>query len=304
MSVKPRSTRTSVVVVAALAIFVLLGACAPGARMLSAPTFSVDQAGSGFVSIDPPGIGDGSALFRVAMRVTNPNPFGLKLAALDGDMFFNDTRAAALSFRGGLDLPASGTAQLLLDVRVPLGAAPALLESIASLVGGGSVRYRLDSAVAVDLLGTVQSFPRFTLASGELSNPLVISAPRLSLVSSSLRFESVSSVALALELSVSNPGIVGYRVSSPAVVLRVGGADAATASLGATAVPALGSATTTLTFRFDPLTLGPALAAQVQAASAGVGTLSFGLVGGWSLDAPGLAGLALEPANLLQDALR
>src|SRR5690606_24938458 len=173
--------------------------------MLGAPTFTVDQAASGFVRIDPPGVGDGSALFRVALRVTNPNPFGIKLAALDGDLFFNDTRAAALSFRGGLDVAGNGTSPLLLDVRVPLGAAPALLETIAGLVGGSSVRYRLDSAVAVDLLGTVQSFPRFTLASGELSNPLVMSAPRLALVSSSLRFESVSSVALALELSVANP---------------------------------------------------------------------------------------------------
>jgi len=291
-------------VAVAIAVSAVLGACAPGARMLSAPTFAIDQAGTGFVRIDPPGVGDGSALFRVALLVTNPNPFGLKLAALDGDLFFNDTRAAALSFRGGLDVPATGTAPLLLDVRVPLGAAPALLEAIASLVGGSSVRYRLDSAVAVDLLGTVQSFPRFTLASGALSNPLVLSAPRLALINSSLRFESVSSVALTLELSVTNPGIVGYRVSSPAVVLRVGGADAGTASLGATDVPALGSGTTTLTFRFDPLTLGPAVSAQVQAASAGVGTVSFALIGGWTLEAPGLAGLTLEPANLLQDALR
>jgi LEA14-like dessication related protein len=291
-------------VATALAIAVILSACAPGARMLSAPTFAVDQAGSGFVRIDPPGVGDGSALFRVALRVTNPNPFGLKLAALDGDLFFNDARAAALSFRGGLDVPANGTAPLLLDVRVPLGAAPALLQSIASLVGGSSVRYRLESAVSVDLLGTVQRFPHFTLATGELSNPLVLSAPRLTLVSGSLRFESVSSVALSLELSVTNPGIVGYRVSAPSLVLRVGGADAATASLGATDVPALGSATTSLTFRFDPLSLGTAVATQVQAASAGVGTVSFALVGGWSLDAPGLAGLSLEPSTLLQEALR
>ena len=304
MSVKSHRNRTPSLAGVMLAIIVLLCACAPGARMLAAPTFTIDQAASGFVRIDPPGVGDGSALFRVALRVTNPNPFGLKLAALDGDLFIDDARAAALSFRGGLDLPGSGTTQLLLDVRVPLGAAPALLETIAGLVGGSPVRYRLDSAVAVDLLGTVQSFPRFTLASGELTNPLMISAPRLALVGSSLRFESVSSVVLVLELSVTNPGIIGYRVSSPAVVLRVAGADAATAGLAATDVPAMGASTTTLTFRFDPLALGPALAAQVQAASAGVGGLSFALVGGWSLDAPGLAGLALEPANLLQDALR
>jgi hypothetical protein len=109
---------------------------------------------------------------------------------------------------------------------------------------------------------------------------------------------------MSLDLSVANPGIVGYRVSAPALVLRVGGADAATASLGSIDVPALGAGTATLTFRFNPLELGPALAGQVQAASAGVGTMSFALVGGWSLDAPGLAGLSLEPATLLQDALR
>ena len=272
--------------------------------MLAAPTFAVDPAGSGFVRIDPPGVGDGTALFRVNLRVTNPNPFGLKLAALDGDLSFNDTRAAALSFRGGLDVPGNGTAPLLLDVRVPLGAAPALLESIAGLIGGSSVRYRLDSAVAVDLLGTVQSFPRFTLAQGELSNPLALSAPRLELAGSSLRFESVSSVVLTLDLLVTNPGVVGYRVSAPEVELRVAGAVAGTASLAALEVPAAGAGSASLTFRFDPLALGPALAAQVQAASAGVGGLSVGLTGGWSLDAPGLASLAFEPTTLLQESLR
>lgn len=272
--------------------------------MLSAPTFSIDQAGSGFVRIDPPGIGDGTALFRVALRVTNPNPFGLKLAALDGDLYVNDVRAAALSFRGGLDVPGNGSAPLLLDIRVPLGAAPAMLEAIAGLVGGGGVRYRLDSAVAVDLLGTVQSFPRFTLAQGEYTAPLLLSAPRLELRSSSLRFESLSSVVLTLDIGITNPGIVGYRVSSPELVLRVAGADAGRAGLATTDVPAQGSGTVSIAFRFDPLTLGPALAAQVQAVSAGTGTVAVSLSGAWSLEAPGVASLGLEPATLLQAALR
>jgi len=46
------------------------------------------------------------------------------------------------------------------------------------------------------------------------------------------------------------------------------------------------------------------LAAQVQAASAGAGGLSIALTGGWSLEAPGLANLAFEPATLLQTSLR
>lgn len=298
------SSNRRVLPLASLLLVLVLGACAPGARMLAAPTFAIDPAGSGFVRIDPPGVGDGTALIRVNLRVTNPNPFGLKLAALDGDLFVNDTRAAALSFRGGLDVPANGTAPLLLDIRVPLGAAPVLLESLAGLIGGSPLRYRLDSAVAVDLLGTVQSFPRFTLARGELTNPLVLNAPRLELTGSSLRFESVSSVVLSLDLEVTNPGVIGYRVSAPDVVLRVAGATAGSAGLQTLEVPALGTARTSLTFRFDPLALGPALAAQVQAASAGAGGLSVGLTGGWSLDAPGLANLAFEPATLLQTSLR
>ena len=120
--------------VAAVLAVLVLAACAPGARMLSAPTFSLDASRSGFVRIDPPGIGEGTASFRIALRVENPNPFALKLAALDGDLFFQDVRAAALSFRGGIDLPAAGSAPLILDVRVPLGAAPALLDTIAGLV--------------------------------------------------------------------------------------------------------------------------------------------------------------------------
>src|SRR5690606_39304282 len=98
--------------------------------MLSAPTFTLDARGSGFVRIDPPGGGDGSALFRVALVAQNPNPFALRLAALDGDLFPQDVRAAAASFRGGLELPAQGSSRPVLDVRGPPTPAPAPLESL------------------------------------------------------------------------------------------------------------------------------------------------------------------------------
>lgn len=272
--------------------------------MLSAPTFSVDQANSGFVRVDPPGIGDGTAAFRLALRVHNPNPFALKLAALDGDLFFQDVRAAALSFRGGIDVPAGGDAPLLLDVKVPLGAAPVLLESIAGLVGGSGVRYRLEASVGVDLLGTTQRFPRFTLAQGQVDARLALSAPRLSLSGSELRFESVNSVVLALDLAIQNPGVLGYRLSAPELVLRVAGQEAASASLSGAEVPAGGNAVARVSFRFDPLRLGAALAAQVQAAAAGAGGLSIALDGAWNLEAPGIASLALQPARVLEAVAR
>lgn len=297
-------TRSLGLVAVVVAAAIALAACAPGARMLSAPTFSIDAANSGFVRVDPPGIGDGTASFRVALRVHNPNPYAFKLAALDGDLFFQDVRAAALSFRGGLDVPAGGSAPLLLDVRVPLGAAPLLLDTLSGLVGGGEVRYRLEASVGVDLLGTVQRFPRFVLAQGALDTRLALSAPRLSLEGSQLRFESVNSVALTLELAVQNPGLLGYRVSAPQLNLRVAGQQAASASLSNAEVPAGGRAVVSLTFRFDPLQLGAALASQVQAAAAGAGGLSIAIDGGWQLEAPGIAALTLQPSRLLEAVAR
>ncbi|HZJ10426.1 MAG TPA: LEA type 2 family protein [Trueperaceae bacterium] len=303
-NLNPRHDKPLALLTAALAVLLLLAACAPGARMLAAPTFTVDAANSGFVRVDPPGIGDGTASFRVALRVENPNPFAIKLAALDGDLFLQNARAAALSFRGGIDVPAGGNAPLLLDVKVPLGAAPTLLETISGLVGGTGVSYRLEASVGVELLGTVQRFPRFTLAEGAVDTRLALSAPRVSLSGSELRFESVNSVMLALDITLQNPGIVGYRVSAPELVLQVAGQEAARGSLTDVAVPAGGSSAARVSFRFDPLRLGAALVAQVQSAAAGVGGLSVALSGAWSLEAPGIAALTLQPSRLLETVVR
>jgi len=289
---------------APLALLALLAACVPSANVLSVPTFRVDAASSGFVRIDPPGVGDGSALFRLALEVENPNAIGVKLAGLDGALFVGSVRAANATFRGGIDVPARGRAPLLLDVRVPLGAAPALLDAIGAFVGGTATPYRLDAAVTIDVLGAPQRFPGFTLVRGELSRPAGLVAPTLELVGSELRFESVSSVALSLRVRLSNPGPIGYRVAVPELQLGVAGAPAATASLAAVELPASSDAEVALTFRFDPLRLGAAVASQVQAASAGVGGLSVTLNGGWQLEAPGIATLQLGANRLLDGVLR
>ncbi len=285
-------------------LLVLLGACAPGAAVLSPPSFTLDASKSGFVSIDPPGVGDGTALFRLALTVTNPNPVGVRLSGLDGALFLREARAASTSFRGGIDLPANKSAPLILDVRVPLGAAPALLDTIANFVAGGATPYRFDAGVTIDVFGAPQRFPTFTIVRGELAPPGGLPAPRLTLLGSQLRFESVNSVVIELNAELANPGLIGYQAQVPELVLSVGGAQAASASLPKVAVPSGGVAPVTLTFRFDPLSLGTAIAAQVQAASAGVGGLSVQLNGGWRLEAPGIVTTSLEPTSLLRDVLR
>ncbi len=288
---------------AAVAVALALVSCAPTANVLAVPTFQLDAANSGFVRIDPPGIGDGTALFRMALTVRNPNAVGVKLAGLDGALFLSSTRAATATFRGGIDVPANGTAALLLDVRVPLGAAPALLDTIANYFAGSGTPYRLDAAVTIEVFGVPQRFPDFTLARGELAPARGLLAPQLQLVGGELRFESVNSVALAVNLRLTNPGILGMRVTAPSLQLAVAGAPAATGSLTTVELPAGGSSEVALTFRFNPLALGAAVAAQVQAASTGAG-LALGLNGAWQLEAPGIASVALQGTSLLNDILR
>lgn len=295
---KLASLVTAVVVTA-----ITLVSCAPTANVLSVPTFQVDSANSGFVRIDPPGIGDGTALFRIALNVRNPNAIGIRLAGLDGALFISNTRAANATFRGGIDVPANGTAPLLLDVRVPLGAAPALLDTIATYISGSGTPYRLDAAVTIEVFGAPQRFPDFTLARGELAPARGLLAPQVQLAGGELRFESVNSVALAVNLRLTNPGILGMRVTAPSLQLAVAGASAATGSLSPVELPAGGSSEVALTFRFNPLALGAAIAAQVQAATTGAG-LSLSISGGWQLEAPGIANVALQGTTLLNDILR
>src|SRR5690606_7355533 len=215
-----RSIVRRIPAIAAIAILLLVGACAPGAQVLSPPTFRLDAAGSGFVRIDPPGVGSGTALFRLALVVENPNPVGVRLAGLDGDLYLRDRRAAGASFRGGIDLPARGTAPLTLDVVVPLGAADDVLAAISALVGGAPLPYRLDAAVTVDVFGAPQRFPSFTLARGEVTGIPGLAAPKVELMGSSLRLVSVRNVEMRLHLRIDNGGIVGSRAPARAV-LRV-----------------------------------------------------------------------------------
>lgn len=289
---------------AAAIVLLLLSACVPSANVLTVPSFELAPERSGFVRIDPPGVGDGSAHFRLALTVTNPNAVGVNLAGLDGALYLRNVRAASVTFRGGVEVPARGAAPLLLDVRVPLGAAPELLDTIAGYIGGAATPFRLDAAVTIDVFGAPQRFPEFTLVRSELSAPSALRAPSAELLGSDLRFESVSSVTLTLRLGLTNPGIIGFVARLPEVRLTVAGAPAATAALPRVELPAGGRGEAELTFRFDPLALGAAVAAQVQAASAGLGGLSLGLSGGWSLEAPGIATVGLQPTTLLESVLR
>jgi hypothetical protein len=292
---------------ALLVIPLLVTACAPGTEAgIAAPTFTVLQSGTGFRSVDPPGVGAGDAVFDVRLRATNPNPIGFTLASLDGDFFLGGHPAATTTFRHGIELPAHGSSDLTLEIRVPLAQAPALLQTLAGLLTGASTSYRVDATVGVRVFGAVRRFPRATLAQGSVRWSPAWVAPRIQLASSgpSLHVDSLTRVTVQIAATLYNPASLGYVVQAPTVHLAFAGTPVATAQLGRVVAPAGATGPRDQTFSFNPLQVGPALAAQISAVASGAGSLAFGVSGPLVLEAPGLATHHVDAAALLSGTLR
>jgi len=212
MGMKPRH----IAILVTLAL--VLSACVPGAvPLLEAPTFRLMSAGSGLVRLDPPGVGSGAAVFRFNLEVFNPNPFGLTLDRIDFDLAVNGRRAASSSFAGGLALAPRGSSPLTLEVAVPLATGLGLLSDLARLIAGEPTTYALQGVVTVDLLGVRQRLPAVTLASGTISQPLVLAAPRVSfsLEQSGLRELSLTRAVVELAFTLENPSPLGYLFRAP-----------------------------------------------------------------------------------------
>lgn len=92
----------------------------------------------------------GGATIRIWTRVSNPNPLGLVLSALDGTLYLEGVQAATARFPLGLPLPAVGDTIIPLDLTVSFTNLPNLAELLPRAVGAGAVDYRLNGTVAVD----------------------------------------------------------------------------------------------------------------------------------------------------------
>ncbi|MDQ3169037.1 MAG: LEA type 2 family protein, partial [Acidobacteriota bacterium] len=109
------------------------------------------------------------AAIRLYTRVRNPNPFGLTLRTLRGQLFLEGGRAAEADFPLGLPLSAGGDDVIPLDLRVSFADIPGLADAIRRAVSGQALGYRLDGTVGVDAgqWGT-PSFGPMTLLTGDL----------------------------------------------------------------------------------------------------------------------------------------
>lgn len=92
----------------------------------------------------------GGAAVRLHARVNNPNPFGLRLSTLVGDLFLDGTRAAAVDFPLGLSLVANDEAEIPIDLVIGFSDVPRLAQVIGRAFGGSRLDYRLDGRIGVD----------------------------------------------------------------------------------------------------------------------------------------------------------
>jgi hypothetical protein len=120
--------------------------------LVQAPRFSRDEGRDAEIVLRGPSrdFPLGGAAVRIYARVANPNPFGLTLSTLVGDLFLDGTRAAAVDFPIGLPLVANDEAEVPIDLAIGFEDVPRLAQVIGRAISGSRLDYRLDGRIGVD----------------------------------------------------------------------------------------------------------------------------------------------------------
>jgi hypothetical protein len=150
------------------------------ARIIAPPQFEQAPGERAEVQLLPPGSAGrlGGASVRIWTRITNPNPFGIRLSTLDGDLYLEGVRAANASFPLGLTLNARGDSVVPLDLRIDFSEVSALGGALRRALAGEAIPFRLDGTVSVDAGPLGQpSFGPSTWLRGDLDTRGLISRP-------------------------------------------------------------------------------------------------------------------------------
>jgi hypothetical protein len=165
--------RTMMRTAAAAVLSVGLSGCAGMGlgTVLQAPTFQVEGAEQAQLRILAPSLQNpmGGAAVRIHARVGNPNPVGLTLTRLAGDLRLEGRHAARVDFPLGVPLQAGGDVVVPIELVLNFADIPGLVDVLGRALTGGSVGYALDGTVGVDagLLGQ-PVFGPMGLLEGEL----------------------------------------------------------------------------------------------------------------------------------------
>src|SRR5688500_15210045 len=90
------------------------------------------------------GRGLGGAVVRIWTRVSNPNPFGLRLSTLETTLLLDGSRAATGDFPLGLPLRAGEESVIPLDLSISFSDMAGISEVVRNAVGGERVDYQLE----------------------------------------------------------------------------------------------------------------------------------------------------------------
>ena len=161
-------------VIATLGCAAVITACAGLGlgNVIQPPTFSVASGRQAELRLIGPSVNRplGGASIRLWAHVTNPNPLGLSLAAVQGALALEGTKAADVDFPLGVPLLAGQDTVIPLDINVSFSDLPGLADVATRLLTRSSVNYRLDGTVTVN--AGVLGSPRFgpsTLLNGTMS---------------------------------------------------------------------------------------------------------------------------------------
>lgn len=161
-------------IVATAACAAIVAACAGLGlgNVIQPPGFSVASGRQAELRLLGPSSGRplGGASIRLWAHVTNPNPLGFTLSAVQGALALEGTKAANVDFPLGVPLQAGQDTVIPLDINVSFSDLPGLADVAARLLTRSSVNYQLDGTVTVNA-GALGS-PRFgpsTLLNGTMS---------------------------------------------------------------------------------------------------------------------------------------
>jgi hypothetical protein len=140
-------------------------------QVLQAPTFRVDGSQQAQLRLLAPSFDrpTGGAAVRLYARVGNPNPVGLTLTRLVGQLSLQGTNAARVDFPLGVPLQAGGETVVPIEIAINFSDLPGLANVARNALTGQPINYALNGTVGVDagLLGQ-PSFGPMMLLSGEL----------------------------------------------------------------------------------------------------------------------------------------
>ncbi len=134
-----------------LAAAAALGACATLSQLVQPLNFSAAPGQQAQLRLIGPSAQQplGGIGVRLWAQVQNPNPLGVNLTHLAGNLFLANTQAGTVDLPLGLALQANGQTVFPVDVSISFASIPSLAGTIGRALNGSAVPYRLDGRFSV-----------------------------------------------------------------------------------------------------------------------------------------------------------